>query len=958
MLTLVILLGAIVTVGLSVMITLIITSSSRGSGGGVERPVEEEAPVARPATREERRLARAERVEDRRLPYRYLAPDGLILVHGRSVWTGISLPEINDEHQGDDKRAGVAAAQTHLLMTLSRALDQRVSCHLRVAARPLGVDRWVDQVVAKAPNPTLWYRKAIQRLADRLVGSAERDVVRVLMVRLGTVSARGDRAAAAAGAVTDVHEETLSEAEVAQWRMRAEAVQSAAAGVVEGVTPADAQTLVWLIRKPLYGHLPVPETPDLGRRAWGRGDFRLIAGMAGTNHRSHLRLVVDDGIQEQESYTAVMVLVDQPGEVKLHRETGWVRHALQFPGVDISHRFDILTPPGFKKLITDVDDDLHDEEKNSRKNGVPGEEAFNELMELSEQVRAMVDTGKVFGMLGSMQFVLAADDRQALDRACADFTVHMSNVGVTVHRPNRLQYRLIEGTLPGDAPRLAIAPWSRLTDLNLFAITLPSSGGGVGDRVQVERDGSRLGWVGRPIGNNALDWSTVFNDFHCGPARNKAAGIAVVGGSGGGKSAFAMESFHWESEAGRRCLGLDPKEDYAAMCYYLSFGPQVNEPGFHDEAAAGTLGTPGSRFQPVWPEYWADTEIIDAARALDGVADPFVVSRTIAEGVQLALAFLETVFDAPTWLVISRYLRAALEDMVDAAERDPGAPRPSMRALIDSAEAAHRAALAEGASETKADNLAWAVKELRSLSRAPFTRLAFGDGTRTLDALRKRRTVITLRGLPVPESTNIAEWNGTTRAGAGTLMLFLELANQMLANDDDAKAIYVDEAHVVTAFAAGRATLRNGIRVGRAYNTIITVISQQATDLRALERESDQGGANQFHEVFVFRQRSEGERRAALDLLALDPDSPADRESVSDINLRTGTCVYRDADNRTATVSIDLMWHELLAATQTNPDRRRAAQSRPLSIDVDEWTWIDEVDDTPGVLDLVGTEVA
>ena len=956
---LMIILLMLVVITATVVTVLALTSRAR-SAGNSDAPSDDEGT---PPTREERRAMKVERIEHKRLPYSHLEPDGLFFVHGKAVWTAITLPSITDENMGAESLQSTALRQNHLLTMIAKQRNARTDFHLRVVGRETTPDEWATNVIAHAPRPSQWYRKAIWRMADRLSGQGERTTVRVLLVRLGTVSKQKDPSARLASTAVGVVETPLTATERERWRQEARDTQMVAATAMSGAKPTDRQTLIWLIRKPLHGGLPVDPAPNYGTRPWGPGEFSLIAGMQGTNHREYIRVVQhDDDGHESSSCTAVVVVDDQPDSSVLRKSTALVRHALAFqPGADLSWRFSMIPPQQFLDTLKDIRTNLEDEKKNMERVRIPVDSQLKRQVVQAAAAEEDAKDNDLHGVLGSAQFVLSAPTRRALDEKITEFVTHMANINIGVVRPRRLQYRLIESSMPGDAPRLAVAPWSRLTDPDVFALSMPSSGTDLGDSVSIDRDGrTELGWIGRYVGYLARDGASFFNDLHCGLARNKGGGVAVVGASGGGKSLHGMYTFLFETEAGRRGLAMDPKEDFAFMCYYLAFGEQVTQPGFMEEAAEGTLGKPGSRFQPVWPEFWDETDIIDLQRSQDGTIDPFIVAPSVAEGILLARTFFDTVLTADQKRACERHIDTALEDMAERYERDVfdraevegeeqarlAVPRPSMTALIAQLEMNLTKAIEASATEAKIDDIAYTIKTLRGLARQPFSRLAFGDATTAgVSALKKRRTVITMRGFPIPTSPEPREWRPDMRAGAAAMMLVLELANSMLTNDGTQKLVAVDEAHILLMFPDGRGMLRRGVRVGRSTDTVFLIISQQSPDLKRMEEEAQDGeGANQFHEIFIFKQKTDSEARPSVELLGLDSSDASVLQCVQEPNLQTGMCVVRDADNRTGTVVIDQLWHELRSATETNPQRRNASQSRHFNPDVSKWTWSDEPD--------------
>ncbi|MFI2791115.1 ATP-binding protein, partial [Kitasatospora sp. NPDC018614] len=127
---------------------------------------------------------------------------------------------------------------------------------------------------------------------------------------------------------------------------------------------------------------------------------------------------------------------------------------------------------------------------------------------------------------------------------------------------------------------------------------------------------------------------------------------------------------------------------------------------------------------------------------------------------------------------------------------------------------------------------------------------------------------------------------------------------------------------------------------------VVYLITQQVTDLIRIEdAESREGGTNQIHSAFMFLQKSVEEARRVAPMLKRDPDDPRVIASLMEPHLETGVCMYRDADNRVGTTEIDLVFAELLRATDTNPKTRPARQAVDPPADVADWAFQSEMND-------------
>lgn len=930
------------------------------------------------------------REDAQRLPYRYA--DDQLFIHGDSVWTGLRLTTHPEELASADELTTMATEPGRVFAALGRA-GRPVEWHLKIVEKPVDAAAETAKILDAAWLPTENYRRYTERIAEyqQRLGASERDVA--LFIKLGSLAhgpavdlgetaadmprTRGEGREAltsrAGEIVTGVAEEDLSAATIERWQRVADAVHQTFSRLGEPLSRAD---LVYHIRKPLHGHLAVPKEPLIHSRAWGRSQFDLVVDFRGDNSRpTHIGIeqVDDETGQQLTSYTTTLVVASWPENLRFQQYQAWARRVgeLDFP-VDVSWRGTLLPPDRFTKEITKIANNLRDEYEDMVAGGrTPDQQLTDQVAVSKEAVDVAVDSPRP-GFEGRMRFSVSAPTVEELNRRASELKKHLERqAGVEVLRAKRLQWRLLQEALPGDAPALPIAPYQRIQSLETFGIGLPTAGVNIGDRTSRDRSGQVLGWKGPFIG-----WSgrfPVHYGLHVGPARNMGAGVACAGASGGGKSSLGLLKFWQESEAGTECVAIDPKVDFAQMCYYLGFGAQVNDPDFEQEAAEGTIGTPGSRFQPVNAEFWAETRIIDLLKSHDGVLDPWSITPDVHAGRLVAETMLAGFVGQQMWQRIQVPVTVAMETVLDrydqriqeamaqgasAAQAAAAAPRPTAWEVVQNIEEQLEQAQADAASRTdKLAELELAATVLRSLRKMPYARLAFAKEPKPFETVHKRRTVITLRGLELPQDDNPDNWQAPDRLASTILQMVMRMASQMLDVKLERhpvtgnmatrpKALFVDESYVVTATPAGRSLLQRALKQGRSYAMVVYLITQQVTDLIKIEdAESREGGTNQIHSAFAFLQKSVEEARRVAPMLKRDPDDPRVIASLMEPHLETGVCMYRDADNRVGTTEIDLVFAELLRATDTNPKTRPVRQSVDPPASVAAWSFQSDITD-------------
>ena len=917
---------------------------------------------------------REPRAERERLPYRY--GDDVIFVWGKSVWTGFFVTTTTDEHITSDELVPEALKLPNLLHQVAREFHRPQFQVMLVPRRP-DLSGWVLDLFERVWKPTDNFHKLIRREAGRAVSqsriAAHYDVVFLMRVgQLGDSRGAGSAAVAAiADQATGVHDEHFDPSVVAEWHERADEVYAVAVDSGVGVQPMLRRDLVRIIRTCLFGHLPIPDDGAIDRRPWGAHEFELAADFRAPNHKSRLEVSVidDDTGEDQTTYLTTLVATGWPDAIRFAKARAWGRilKRLEFPVV-VSWRGLLLPPEEFrdrgKKIRANLEDEARDMDRaNARIDAL--------LVDQVERANHLVDEqdSKPFpGMESQLLLTIAAPTPEELEnRRKRIERLFAKTLDATVLRPKRLQYRLLYNVLPGDGDRSPIgriAPFRRLQELDQLGVALLTTATQVGDRAVVGRDGIAKGWQGILVGRTRDGHHPVHYSAHSAIARENGAGVVIVGASGGGKTTLALKAFHYESEAGVRCVFIDPKIDAARMAYYLAFGSQVLDPEFMRHAAEGCLGEAGCPFQPVNEPYWRDTEIIDPLRGRAGNLDPLLTAATVIEGRMHAQAVLEIFLGEVAWSRISGYVVEAFSRTVNAYDREVAAfrtahpdatrdqveraiPRPTtwnvLQLVVDEFERVKDA----GVADTEIRDLRFAAAVLEDLRKNPYARVAFArDSTAVVDDNGKRRTIITLRGLPRAygnsSSANIAR---------GIIYLVTRLGFQMLEETTERDAakgwrpqmLFVDEAYSVASTGEGRDLISFVLKQGRAFNIGIVLITQQAGDLARIESEdvdAKAAGTNQIHTVFAFRHHSDADAAQSLPLLNRQP---GDRPMIETLkSLRDGECVMRDVDAELASVEVDRAFFEFAAAIQSNPNLEARFKAFDPSPDVDDWRVVEE----------------
>lgn len=926
--------------------------------------------------------------DSRRLGYRYA--DDKIFIHGDGVYTGVVLGTDTDEFATADEIDDYAMRPVRIYRSLLDAFDgEQVQCHELVRYRSVITTGWCQQLLDNAWHPTELYRVLAGRVAGHIANSTPQRMWS-LIVRLGDapVGRTGDPYAGAAAAVTGVFEEHLTGDDLTGWWARADHLHDTLSR--HGADPLTRRDLLWLIRRPGHGHLPVPDAPVTSRRPWRGGFFELAAGFRGHNTGGgflELHRRDPDTGQEQTSYTATLVITNQPPRQLFNPRNAWSRRLAHLATpAEISWRYTLIPAQQWKRMTEKTVANVDDEGDDRDKAGAAPDQSFLARLDQAAQLRR--DSGgddPEPGMIGRLRLTVSAPTRPLLARAIQDLKAAMGDVAVDV--PEHAALPLLLEQLPGEpastslgslsaGPAGGIRLWQRWSDTYLPAIALLGSHNQIGDRQQIER-GRTLGWIGMAVGWVKDNGSVVSCDPHAQIARGHGAGVAVLGSSGGGKTSFALLLFFWLSESGVRCSVLDPKIEFSGFVYYLAFGSQVMHPQFMLDADAGVLGTPASRFQPVNRPFWDDTAVVDLARGARGSQDPWRITRTFTDGYNLALSLTDVLWtdDAHRRIVRKglRLMLAAHKSATAGGEPFPcgfGDVLSYIRLEREELETDYRNARQSGGDTStlrqSRDEFDEVCTRLENGEDMPFLRLLLGrgdDGVAQDVNATKRRLIYTMAGFKTPDHPDNPElWTDEDRNASAAMLAVLSrmrrdnLSGRFAHNPATGEmgipptAAFIDEGNMVTASPAGRAYLTVNLRQGRSLGSVLVFMDQQARGIKRIEEEArreDAAEVNQFGVVAVFRQRSRREALSALELLRSSDGDDARGEVTAlarklqseDVGglLRPGDCVLRDPDSRVAAVTVDQIFYVLQRASQTNPKLKPVDWSVDVPADPHAW---------------------
>lgn len=464
---------------------------------------------------------------------------------------------------------------------------------------------------------------------------------------------------------------------------------------------------------------------------------------------------------------------------------------------------------------------------------------------LAREYEQVLQTGARPPMLyASLSLAIGATSREELERRVE--AVRGRYGDVQLFRPRGLQEALFYEHLPrADGGR--VRDYVQQVTAQQFGAMVPTATTLIGDD-----GGLYLGYTTTGARRPVLYDATA-------PSReSRASAVMLAGTLGSGKTLAAQLIAHSALLRGSLVVDFDPKPDHG----------WTNLPELQDRVA-----------------------VLELTGAADqqGRLDPMAIGLSEMREELTVSYLLELLRDPPaSW---EHAIARAVRDVA----RDGGR---STRLVID------RLRTLDGAAGVEAADALDVIADV-GLARLGFATTGPGEAP-----VQLQLTTIRTPGLTLPEPGVAREtYTRAERISVATLSLVAALALRLVSGDRTRhKVVLLDEAWFLLASAQGRAVINRLVRLARAYNATVLLVTQRLDDV--------EGTRDLVGTWLVFGQDADSEASHALDLIGVQT-TPARIGMLR--AARAGRCVMRDLQGRVAEVQVHCPDPVLLDAFNTTP---------------------------------------
>lgn len=621
------------------------------------------------------------------------------------------------------------------------------------------------------------------------------------------------------------------------------------------------EDLDFLVRKTALRHgvlsLPLPDRPQGIFTSGAVAAF--IDGVVLDERINYIRAVEGGG---REHYQAYIHFVDFPSRMPAEGSHIFSSLDFSFPW-DVSIHFSMYSPREALQKVENKKRLLIGQMAEQASACQPGDLGEEIGLADSRALQLKLESGKALASV-SVCLALASEDLKELNSQVSHLNSHFLQRNIRAVRPSALQLESMYSFLPGSRPA---APAVEV-DPGYLAAMGPHFANELGDP-----RGFFIGWSGQvPV---------FWEPGRAARELNKTNAVLVSGSLGGGKSVISKHLAYSTLLSGGFVLAIDPKEEYWPF--------QDRFPGM--------------------------VNVVDLSPRGGLALNPFTFSGNAITARTIANNYLVLVLNASGKEARLIAISQALE-LLFARSLSGRNMYSYIQCLEKLAESAPNPKIAREALQSS--------YLLKAMEMTDIGRMVFGDKNVSFFSEQQRMVVINVKEIPRPRpGQNPVHYTESERQGLAMLFLVAAIARETAFSlpRHQPKAIIIDEAWVIAETSEGERMMDELIRIGRTFNLIPILISQNISDL------DRPVFVNNSSQVFCFRAYSADEARRSLKILGADESSVRTSTFAS---LKSGLCLYRDCENRLGWLQVEIQPASLMELVyNTSPDVQFARGNVP-----------------------------
>lgn len=791
----------------------------------------------------------------------------------KSVWVYASLPAQPYEFMGATQREQLAQSIEQGLGELVKNGTKSIECMLTVTSVPFDHETWAEALAERTYkiDPSNFWDQFSHQMEQHIhtAGFRTKEVYLSIMVGKRTdyqkKSAFGPLSAVMDGlnSALGFEDPNISDEELEYWHKEADKVRRIINHGSLKAKPVKANTIARLVKESLWPGMSVPDVSASNKESWGQGEIDGVAVADITNHKKFLRIEqVDDKGRRRVGYRATLCFSRFPDTLHFPEQEPWMHFAstLSSPST-IYSRFTIVPAQKVAKDVERMAATTEDQINNANGKATL---AQYEQRDTAEEVKYRLSRNRMPWIYGRHRIILSGQSEDHLQNLVQEAQSHYKELDIDLTWSTGDQMNLLLESQPADKVR--VSSYFQRQELGIIPIGMPTASGGAGDAI-VEQNNKKFGWLGPYVGyTTSRVEEPVFVSLHSAISQNNPPGCVIIGSPGGGKSFFAFTLTYIMALQGVWTIYIDPKGDALTI---------PNLPGLE-----GRVKT------------------FDLKYGNDGLLDPFTLSNNLPEQQLLALETIK--------LFLGGHMNAEQEAaLMLAIGHIAEQPHPTLNRVVDFLLA-------------RQDASSFALgNTLKLIRQLPFARLCFSDHAGRVAAPFRPEdglTIISLQSLDLPATSDRSTYTTPNHLAVGIMYLLAHYTESLMnsTNKDYPKAVVIDEAWAITSTPQGANMIPRLARMGRALNTALILVSQNADDFMGL--------TNNMSYRFAFRTKDKEETKSVLRFFDLDPESPANMATIN--KLENGECLVKDPSGRIARVKIDAWNSSAKQEFDTNPETR------------------------------------